>query len=152
EGVELGPGDLGVDAATEATVGRTDDGLGTNEASEADETVGYELGMLNNVRGVGDNAGEDPAAAQVAVLAHAPLVFVADVAGLERVLGDINVQHRVGDVLELDIGGVRAVPGTPAQVVTHTGSVEALEGLVDGINAGADETHVVLRVDLRGDL
>ena len=45
-----------------------------------------------------------------------PFVLVAHVGGLEGVGPRVDLQHQVDDVPELDVGGVRAVPGTPAQV------------------------------------
>ncbi len=50
---ELGPGDVGMDAAAETAIGRGDDPLATDQIGKTQNTVGDQLGMLDNAgRGV----------------------------------------------------------------------------------------------------
>jgi hypothetical protein len=77
--------------------------------------------MLDNVGGVADDAGnEQLAVRQFDVLPDAPFVLVADVAGFDRVRSGVDAEHQVDDVLQRDVGGVRAVPAAPADVEANT--------------------------------
>src|SRR5215831_5799555 len=59
ERLELGPSDLRVNAAAEATVGRGDDPLLADEVGKPDDPVGDELGVLDDVGGVTDDPRQD---------------------------------------------------------------------------------------------
>ena len=84
---------------------------------EAHDAVGDELGVLDDVGGVADDAGQDQlAVGQLGVLPDAPFVLVADVAGLEGVGAGVDLEHDVDDVAHRDVGRVRAVPAAPAEV------------------------------------
>src|SRR5262244_820541 len=87
ERLELRPGDLRMAHARAETAVRTGDHvLAADQPGVADDSLGDELGMLHEVAGVADHAGdEDLALRQLHVLPHAPLVLVARVGGLDRV-------------------------------------------------------------------
>ncbi len=90
---------------------------GSCEIRETFDAVGHEFGMFDDVRRVADDAGHDLLpVGKLHVLPHPPLVFVTDVGGLERVRPGVDVEHGFDEVLELEIGGVRAVPTAPAQM------------------------------------
>src|SRR5499427_10950374 len=77
---ELGPGDLRVNAAAEATVGRRDDPLLADEVGKPDDAVGDEIGMLDDVGGVADDPWQDQLVVRKSdILPHLPLVLVADI-------------------------------------------------------------------------
>src|SRR6516162_8338069 len=59
EGVQLRPRDLRVDAAAEAAVGGGDDIVPADRFGVPGNAVGDELGVLDDVGGVADHAGQD---------------------------------------------------------------------------------------------
>jgi hypothetical protein len=54
--LELGPGDLPVNATAETAIGRRDDPLATDEVGEADDPLGDKFGVLDDVGGVADDS------------------------------------------------------------------------------------------------
>ena len=89
-------------------------------AGEAQDALGHQLGMLDQIGRVADDARQhDLAFRQLDVLPQLPFVLVAHVGGLERIALRLDLQHQVDDVLERQIVGVRPVPGAPAQVIAH---------------------------------
>ena len=84
---------------------------------EAEDALGDQLRMLDDVGGMADDARQDQlVVGQLDVLPHLPLVLVADIAGLERVGLSVDRQHDVDDVAHRDVGRVRPVPAAPAEV------------------------------------
>src|SRR5436190_16752041 len=84
EGFELGPGDLRVDPTAETAIGRGDDALAADDVGEAQDPVGNQLGVLDDVGGVADDSRqEDLVVGQLDALPDPPLMLVADIAGLE---------------------------------------------------------------------
>ena len=54
---KLGPGDVGVDAAAEPAIGRGNDPLATDEVGKAQDAIGDQLGVFDNIGRVADNPG-----------------------------------------------------------------------------------------------
>src|SRR5580658_6726471 len=106
-------------APAETAIRGGDDILAADGFGEADDPVGNELWIFDQVGRVSDDPGQDfLAGRQLNVLPDLPLVLVAGVSGLERVIVAVHRQHEVHQVLHRDVGGVRAVPASPAQVET----------------------------------
>ena len=140
-----------MDAPAQAAVGGGHDPLGADQGREALDAVGHELGVLQHVGGVGDDAGDEVLAlGQGHVPPDPPLVLVADVGRLEAQPVGVHAQGQVDDLVEAEVGGVRAVPRAPAHVVAHPGGVDAPQGVVEGLDAHGGEAAVVLQVG--GDL
>ena len=117
ERLELRPGDLRVHAPAQPAVGRRDDVLAADDLRVAGDAVGDELGVLDHVRGVADDAGHQHLAlGQLDVLPQPPLVLVAGVRGLERVRPGVDREHHVDEVRHRQVGEVRSVPAAPAEV------------------------------------
>src|SRR5437762_406957 len=55
---ELGPGNLRVDAAAETAIGRGDDPLAADDLGKAQNAVGDQLGMLDDIGRVADDSGQ----------------------------------------------------------------------------------------------
>src|SRR4051794_26610826 len=55
ERLELGPGDLRVDATAQPAVGRADDLLGPDDVDEPPDAISHEIGVLDHVGGVADD-------------------------------------------------------------------------------------------------
>jgi hypothetical protein len=82
---ELRPGDLRVDAPAETAVRRCYDAFPADEVGEAQDPLGDELRVLDDISGVADDAGQDQLVVrQFDVLPDLPLVLVADISGLEE--------------------------------------------------------------------
>ena len=63
-----------------------------------------------------------------------PFVLVAHVAGFDRVGLRLHLQQQVDDVLERDVGLVRAVPASPADVEAHAVFGDALQRMVERLH------------------
>ena len=101
--------------------------------------------MLDVVGGVGNDAGDEVLAiGQLGGLPDFPFVGVAGVGGLDAVGAGVDAQDDVDNVAEGDVGGVGAVPATPAEVVADAVLGQALEGVVEGIDAQGGEVPVFL--------
>src|SRR5436309_907397 len=59
QGLELGPGDVAVDAAAQSAIGRGDHPLLAYQLGKSPDTLGDQLGMLDDVGGVTDHARQD---------------------------------------------------------------------------------------------
>src|SRR5699024_8472711 len=124
--LQLRDRDLRVDASAQAAVGRGHDVVGSDQLREALDAIGHELRVLDDVRGMGDDAGDDVfALGQLLLLPYPPFVFVADVGGFEGDAGGIDRQDLIDDLGEREVGHVRSVPGAPAGVDADLGRVDA---------------------------
>ena len=75
-----------MDAAAEAAIGRGDDPLAADQIRKAQDALGDQFGMLDDIRCMADDAGQDHfAVGQFDVLPDLPFMLVADIAGLERI-------------------------------------------------------------------
>jgi hypothetical protein len=80
QGAQLGPGDLRMDAAAEATVGAGDDVFLADDFSERDDAIGYQFRVLDKVGGVADDArDEDFSGGEFHVAPDFEFMFVTDV-------------------------------------------------------------------------
>src|SRR5205809_1950336 len=91
QGGELQPGHAGMDVVEpdagggEAAVGARDDVVASHDPSEPDDALGDELGVLHEVGGVADDAGDqDHSRRRLELFEHVVLVLVARVGRLER--------------------------------------------------------------------
>ena len=153
EGLELCPCNLGVDATTEAAVGRGDNLLRPDELREADDAVGDEARVLDGIDAVGDNARvDDGVFRQGVILPHAPLVSVPRRCTLEGVATSLDLKDLIGDIGERNIGRVRTVPRTPADMQSRQLTREILDGVVKRIDADLQPLLVIIERRLRVDL
>ena len=72
---------------------------------------------------------------QLHVPPHLPLVLVANVARLERVGAGANRQQQVDDVAQRDVGEMRAVPAPPAHVIADAILGDAVQRVVERLDA-----------------
>src|ERR1700730_2737243 len=66
-------------------------------------------------------------------------MLVADVAGFNRVGACVNAEHQVDDVPQRNVGGVWAVPASPANVITNAILRQSAERMIEGLDANAFE-------------
>jgi hypothetical protein len=112
---ELGPSDLRMHSAAETAIGGGDDPLPADEVGEANNPLGDEFGVLDDVGGVADDPWQDQlVVGQFDILPDFPLVLVAHIAGLERIGTGVDGQHDIDDVAHRDVGGMR-----PCQLPQH---------------------------------
>ena len=75
-----------MNSAAEPAIGRGDDPLAADQIGKAQNALGDELGVLNDVGRVADDPRQDEfAVGQFDVLPDLPLVLVADIASLKRI-------------------------------------------------------------------
>src|SRR5581483_6845871 len=117
ERFELCPGASGMDAAAESAIGGGDDPLAADAFGETNDALSDQLRMFDDIGGVTDRSGQnDLALRQLDVLPHRPLMLVANVAGFEGVGLALHGEHDLDNIAHWNIGGVRPVPASPAQV------------------------------------
>ena len=82
-----------------------------------------------------DDAGQDfLARGQLDVLPQLPLVLVPGVGCLERVIIAVDRQHQVDQVLHRNVGGMRAVPASPAQMEADFVGRQPFDRVVDRVD------------------
>ena len=109
-----------MDARAHSAVGARDHVLPPDPLGEADDPLGDELGVFDQVRRVGDDARRELLPfRQLYVLPEVVLVLVAHIRGLDRVDARVHLEHQVDDLRERDVRRVRPVPAAPAEVVAH---------------------------------
>src|ERR1700744_3526990 len=105
-----------MNASAEAAIGAGDNAFAADAVGETQNALRHEFGMLDDVGGMADDAGQNYLVVRkLDVLPNRPLVLVADIAGFERIGLALHGQHDVDDIAHRDVGGVRAVPASPAQ-------------------------------------
>src|ERR1700722_7758914 len=106
-----------MDAAAEAAIRRSDDAFAPDEIGETAYAFGDEVGMLDHIRRVADDARQDQLViGQLYVAPHRVFVFVADIRGLEGIGADLDLEHHLDDVAHRQIGRMWPVPAAPAKM------------------------------------
>ena len=80
------------------------------------------------------------------ILPHPPFMLVPHVASLERVGLRVDRQHHIDDVAHRDVGDVRAVPASPAQMEADAVLRQTLDRVVQRL----DPDHGELAISLHG--
>ena len=79
--------------------------LAPDEARVAHEALGDEIGVLDEIGAMADDAGDEGrAVGQLQILEDPPFVLVTRVGGLNRIAPGIDPENEVNDVLEREIG------------------------------------------------
>ena len=106
EAAQFGPGEVGMDPAAEAAIGAGDDVLAADDLGIAQDAVGDELRVLDEVGGVADHTRHQHLARrQFRLLPYPPLVLVPHIGSLERISLRLHVEDQIDDVLERQIMG-----------------------------------------------
>src|SRR3984885_3934694 len=122
-------------APAETAIRGGDDILAADGFGEADDPVGNELWIFDQVGRVSDDSGQDfLAGGQLNVLPDLPLVLVAGVGGLERVIVAVHREHKIDQVLHWDVGGMRAVPASPTKVEADFVRRQSLDRMIEGVD------------------
>ena len=82
------------------------------------DALGDQFGMLDHIGGVADDAGnEHLALRQLDVFPHLPFMLVARIGAFDDIGADFHAEDEIDDVLQRHVGGVRARPAAPADVI-----------------------------------
>ena len=99
------------------------------------DALGDQLRMLDDIGGVADDAGnEHLARRQFRALPHAPFVLVARIGAFDDEGADLHAEDEIDDVLERHVGGVRAGPAAPADVIADAVRRQAFDRLVEHLD------------------
>src|SRR5579885_757778 len=103
--LELGPDDRGMaHALAQPAVGPADHVLAPHQPREADQPLGHQLRVLDEVAGVAHHTGDEQLALREPhVLPDPPLMLVARVRRLDRVGLGGHAEDQVDDVAEGDV-------------------------------------------------
>ena len=95
--------------AREAAIGAGDHVLPAHEIGEADDALGDQFGMLDQHRGVGDDARDQHRVfRELRFLPHFPFVLVPRIGSLEGKRAGADLHQNVDDVLGLEVMHPRA--------------------------------------------
>src|SRR3982074_3254347 len=121
-----------MDAAVErplrkAAIGSGDHILAAQGLRVADDALGDEFGVLDDVGGVADDTRDQYfALGQFDVLPDFPLMFVARIGPFDQEGADIGLHQYVDDVLERHVGGMWPGPASPTDVIADPVSRNSL--------------------------
>ena len=100
-----------MDAAAEAAIGAGDDVLAADDRGVAQDAVGDQLRVLDEVGGMADDTRHQHLTRrQSGVLPHPPFMLVPHIGGLEGIGLRLHLEDEIDDVLERQIVGVRPMP------------------------------------------
>src|SRR5262249_16863629 len=103
-----------------------------------DQTLGDQLRVLDKIGGVRNDAGHQHLARrQLYILPHVVLVLVPHVRRLDRVLRGVDLEHQIGDILELDVVDMRPVTAPPAGMEADEILWQACERVVQHLDTEA---------------
>ena len=113
---ELGPADRGVaDPRAETAIGAGQHVLAADQLGVAHQALGDQIGMLDEVGAVADDARDQGGAfRQFHLLEDPPLVLMARVRGLDRIAPGAHPEDQIDDVPERDVVVVRARESCPS--------------------------------------
>src|SRR6185312_14657381 len=101
--------------APESAVSSANDILSSHDLCVLDESVGDELGCLEKVRRVTDDAwDQDLAVGQSHIAPHIPVGFMANVCGFDAIRANLQLLQDINEVAQRRIRTVRPVPAAPA--------------------------------------
>src|SRR6516162_1172140 len=125
--LELLPNDGGMDLGTveglgrEAAIGARDHVLATDQLRKAQEPLGDELGMLDDIAGVSDDAGNEHLAFRdFDALKEVVLVLVPRIGGLEAERPGVDLKYVVDDLRQACLVEPRPLVDAIARVEPHT--------------------------------
>src|SRR5712672_2879333 len=96
EAAQFGPGEVGMDPAAEAAIGAGDDVLAADDLGIAQDAVGDELRVLDEVGSVADHTRHQHLARrQFRLLPYPPLVLVPHIGSLERISLRLHVEDQI---------------------------------------------------------
>ncbi len=156
QGAELGPGHLGVDLVArargaEAAVGAGDDVFASQQACEALDALGHELGVLDQVHAMGDHAGdEDLALGELRVAPDGPLVLVPRIGGFDEIGAGLHAQQEVDEMPELEVERARRHVDAIAGVKADALFGEPAQRVVHRLDALGDEAAALLDIGIHG--
>src|SRR5215472_14081200 len=133
--VQLCPRNVWVNATAETTVGRGDHPFPAHQIGEAEDSLRDQLWMLDHIGGMADDTRQHQlVVGQLYLLPDLPLMLVTNIAGFERIRLGLDRQHDRDDVPHRDIGHVRTVPATPAQVEPNAILRQAADRMVERLD------------------
>src|SRR5215831_14563006 len=136
QSLELGPGNFGMAyPRAQPTVRPGAHLLAAHQIGIFDETLCYQLRVLDEIRGVAHDTGnEHLPLGQLDVFPHPPLMFVTGVGCLNRIAYGLDLQNEVYNIPEGDVVLVGAVIAAPAHVEAHRLLRNIPQGVVEGLN------------------
>src|SRR6516165_12244205 len=122
-------------ALRETAIGAAHDVLAADQLGEPHYALCDELGMLDDVGGMADHAGDQNLAGRkLHAFPYPPFVGVARIGSLERVVTSAHLQQQADDVLERHVESVRAVPATPTDVIARAFFGNIAQSVVERVN------------------
>src|SRR5215475_2461185 len=124
--------DLGAERALgKAAVGTGKHVFPPDELRKPHDALRHQLGMLDQVGRMGDNAGdEDRSFRRLDVLPHGPFMLMAYVRRFEKIGTGLDLEKKRLDVLDGDVGAMRSMPAAPAYMVADASTRNVCQRVV----------------------
>src|SRR4029453_5566058 len=107
-----------MDAHTHPPIGAGDDVLAADETRVEKDAIGDELGVLDDIASVTDDAwNKDLACRQLGFFPDLPFVFVSRICGLDRIRAGSHLEHKIDHVLQRKIMRGGSVPASPTHEI-----------------------------------
>ncbi len=105
------------DPRADPAIGAGEHVFAADQPGIAHQPLGDEIGMLDEIGAMADDAGDQGGARrQFRLLEDAPLMLVAGIGGLDGEAARLHAKDQVDDVTERDVVVVRAVVAAPADM------------------------------------
>ena len=102
-------------AGADSTIRAGDHILAADQLGVADETLGDEIGMLDKIAAMADNAGNQCCVfGQLYVLKDAPFMLVAGIRCLDRVAADLHAEKDIDHIFQRNVVMMRAMETSSA--------------------------------------
>src|SRR6185312_11900037 len=135
-GLEFSPTDRGMaNPGADTAIGPGQHVLPPDQLGIAHQPLGDEIGMLDEVRVMADDAwDEGRALGQLHRLEHPPFMLVAGVGGFDREALCLHAQNDVGDIFQGDIVVMRPVEAAPADMEAYFLGRNAAERMIERLD------------------
>ena len=123
------------DPRAEPAIGAGQHVLAADQAGVAHQPLGDEIGVLDEVAAMPDDARDQcRAVRKFHRLENPPFVLMARVRGLDRIASRIDAEDQIDDVPERDVVVMRPVKAAPADMQSHLLARDAAQRMVQRID------------------
>src|ERR1700722_17897510 len=120
----------------EPAIGAGDHAFAPDYAGVAQYPIAHQLGMLDQNRRMGDDAGDQNLVlGQIDMAPYLPFVLVTRISSFERISAGADLENDVDDILELHVIGARAHIDRIAGVETNLLLRDTAERPIEGFDA-----------------
>src|SRR5580700_6831894 len=100
------------------------------------QAVGDELRMFHHVSRVADDAGDQDAILRnLDVAPYFPFVLMTNIGSFKLIAAHAQLQKQIDDFAQRNVEHMRGVPTAPTNVISNSLLRQAIEGMIECVNA-----------------